>query len=200
MARRKDHDPDTLKALILEAARKIIAGKGLPALTARTLAKAIGYTPGTIYNFYRDMDALVTEANYVTLGELQEKCLHDVAGKPDGIQKVRALAYSYIDFAKTNAHAWKAVFAGQHTSSRLPKHYQHRLSDLFQMIEQLLRSSLNIDVATAGQATRVLWAALHGITMLTLDGRLTLLGVETPQVMVDNLLQNYFSQHIRYAA
>ncbi len=195
MARRKDHDSETLKSLILQSANTIIGSKGSAALTARNLAKTIGYTPGTIYNFYRDMDALVVEVNYHTLGALEQTCRDKTQKLPSDFSKIRALAYAYVDFAHEHIHAWNTLFGEHRKHAKLPRHYQNRLSDLFQFIEDILRDCLKLSASDARNAARVVWAALHGITLLTLDGRLKLVGVESPHEMIDNLLGGYFSKY-----
>jgi AcrR family transcriptional regulator len=196
MARRKDHTPEELKQLILKSAEKIIYSKGLNGLTARALAEAIGYAPGTIYNFYRDMEALVSDVNYETLGRLQAFCYERIKDLPPDFSKIGALAYAYVDFARENTRAWETLFANTHKvekKARVPKHYQQRLLGVFQLIEATLQECLEIPVADAPKTARLLWACLHGITILMLDGRLTLIGVERPHEMIDDLLRKYFS-------
>ncbi|MDX2027186.1 MAG: TetR-like C-terminal domain-containing protein [Alphaproteobacteria bacterium] len=198
MARRKDHTPKELKGLILQSARKIIDSKGLNGLTARALANAIGYTPGTIYNFYRDMDALVTDINHATLEQLYRFCNERTQGLPLDFSKVRALAYAYVDFAHDNRRAWETLFAGTRDGShksRLPAYYRQALLNLFEFIETILRECLQIPAGEAAKMARLLWAAMHGITVLTLDGRLNLIGVGQPHEMIDDLLQRYLFQY-----
>ena len=192
MARRKDHSPDQLKALIRVEAEKLIYHKGLGGLTARALAKEIGYTPGTIYNVYRDMDALIMDINYETLGRVHDLCQNRIENLPSDFSKVTTLAYVYVEFAHENVRAWETLFATTYKGEkkiRVPKHYQERLLDIFQLITKTLQECLKISSKEAPRTARLLWACLHGITVLTLDGRLTLIGVDDPHQMIDDLLQ-----------
>ena len=189
MARRKDHSPQELKQLILSSAEKIIYSKGIEALTARALAKAIGYTPGTIYNFYRDMDALIIDINYATMGKLQAFCFERTKDLPKDFTRVKAFAYAYVDFVDNNLRAWQTIFAKK--KERIPKYYQQRLIDIFQLIEVTLHECLGISTEEAANAARLLWVCLHGITQLTIDGRLRLIGATNPHAMIDDLLQKY---------
>jgi AcrR family transcriptional regulator len=195
MARRKDHSPEELRELIRAAAQKIINAKGLKGLTARSLARQVGYTPGTIYNIYRDMDALIADMNLLTLDRLEKACLSRIAGMPPSFAKVRALAYAYVDFAHDNVRAWESIFIRPRKASgqaRLSKTYRQKLLDLFLMIETVLKECLNVPSSKAHSDARLLWACLHGITLLTLDGRLQLIGIQEHHAMIDNLLKNYF--------
>ena len=199
MARRKDHTPEDLKQLILQSAEKIIDSKGLDRLTARGLATAVGYTPGTIYNFYKDMDALILDINFATMGRLQLFCHDRIKDLPADFAKIRALAYAYVDFAHENTRAWETVFANRRKGEkkpRLPKHYQERLAEIFQLIENTLQECLKIPAKDAPKTARLLWACLHGITVLTLDGRLTMIGIDDPHHMIDDLLQKYLAGYL----
>lgn len=194
MARRKDHDPDELRQLLFTEARKIISAKGLDKLTARALATAVGYAPGTIYNLYRDMDALVTAVNLDTLEQLAQHCQAAVKATPAGLARLKALAYAYIDFAGRHKHAWRTLFAGERDGAsqhRLPARYRDLLEALFDLIEQSLKECHLRSPADPAQAARLLWTCLHGITALTLDGRLKLVGIDQPHLMVDDLLERY---------
>jgi AcrR family transcriptional regulator len=196
MARRKDHTPDELKALILQSAEKIINTKGLEKLTARALALAVGYTPGTIYNLYKDMDAVVLDINFITLGRLHAFCQTRVQGMQPGFKKVKALAYAYVDFAHQNVRAWETLFAYTHKGkTRPPKPYQQRVQDLFQLIAATLQECLKMPQAEAASSARLLWSCLHGITVLMLDGRINLVGVEQPHTMIDDLLEKYLATY-----
>ena len=55
MARRTTHGSDGLRQAILETARSIIEESGLPGLSAREIAVRIGYSPGTLYNIFRNL-------------------------------------------------------------------------------------------------------------------------------------------------
>lgn len=193
MARRKDHTPEALKVLIREAAQKTIATKGLAGLTARHLAKAIGYTPGTIYNFYRDMDALITDVNFYTLHDLEQACLRHIQNKPKDFTMVLALAHAYVDFARDHRHAWETLFSTSRTNAKLPKAYEQKLAQIFGLIEQVLQECLSLPQREAKRSARLLWAALHGITVLSLDGRLRLIDATPPHEMIDDLLKKYFA-------
>jgi AcrR family transcriptional regulator len=199
MARRKDHSPQQLKEMIRTAAEKLIYKKGLDGLTARALAQTIGYAPGTIYNFYKDMDTLITDINYETLGHLFDLCQTRIEKSQPGFAKIKALAYAYIDFAHGHKRAWETLFAASRANdkkTRLPPHYQARLLKLFTLIEFTLQESLSMSRKEAGASARLLWACMHGITMLTLEGRLALVGAPDPHVMIDHFLQKYLSQHL----
>lgn len=198
MARRQDHTPDELRGMICRAAEKIVAAEGVAALTARRLARDVGYAPGTIYNFYADMDALIVAVNEATLQRLHAYCQARLRRTRPDFTRVRRLAHAYIDFARTHELSWRALFAATAVAAdQLPETYRQLLTALFQMIEITLRESLSMSRVEAVKAARLLWASLHGITALGLDGRLALIGAPAGHVMVDDLLRKYLAQYIK---
>lgn len=199
MARRKDHAPDQLKEMIQTVASGIIKDKGLKKLTVRGVAEAIGYAPGTIYNFYKDMDALVTDVNLLTLGRLEAFCRERTSRARTGFPKVRALAHAYVDFARDNLPLWEAIFMRLPTDSEGPlvpdevsEENKQQILSLFRMIEDILKESMQLSSSKAKRSARLLWACLHGIAVLTLDGRLQLVGIDAPDKIIDDLLERYF--------
>lgn len=190
MARRQDHTPEALRALLLQAARDIIAAKGLRGLTARALAARVGYTPGTIYNFFADMDALLLAVHCETLMALEKALRDKIAATPAGFGRITVLAQTYCRFAEAQAPLWLALFATPHRG-RLPRWYQQQLQALFTLLEEQLRLCLGQGMAESRRTARLLWACLHGITMLTLDGRLRGIGGSKTDELVAALLQAY---------
>ena len=70
MARRSDHSREEIKELALNATEEIVAEAGFQALSARKVASAIGYTVGTIYLVFKNLDDLIMQVNARTLETL----------------------------------------------------------------------------------------------------------------------------------
>ena len=81
MARRSEHSKEQIRDMALEAAETIVATDGLAGLSARKIAKQIGYTVGTLYLVFRNLDDLVLHVNartldamFVKMQESLQKC------------------------------------------------------------------------------------------------------------------------------
>ena len=59
MGRRSIHTPDELRELIIEATTSIVEQDGLEGISAREIAKRVGYSPGTFYNVFENLDDLL---------------------------------------------------------------------------------------------------------------------------------------------
>ncbi len=97
MPRRKGPvDRPAQRESLVTAAIDLVAQEGLDSLTARRLAKAIGYSLGHIYNIFPDLSALTLAVNERTLEALR-KTLSEAQG-------IHAIAAAYLRFASDNAN------------------------------------------------------------------------------------------------
>src|SRR5947207_9653806 len=109
MARRSDHSRDELHRMALKAAQKIVAKSGLRGLSTRRIASAIGYSPGTLYQLFTDLDDLIVHLNAQSLASLYAACQPvDFANGPE--VALQTLAERYINFVSANPRVWNVVF------------------------------------------------------------------------------------------
>ena len=73
MARRSDHSREELREMALSAAEQIVVEQGYEGLSARKVASAIGYTVGTLYLVFENIDDLILNINARTLDRLHAK-------------------------------------------------------------------------------------------------------------------------------
>ena len=83
MGRRSIHTPDELRELIIEATTSIVEQDGLEGLSAREIAKRVGYSPGTLYNVFENLDDLLLIIEARLLDELAGRLADtDASGPP----------------------------------------------------------------------------------------------------------------------
>lgn len=166
MARRSDHTREELTELTLEAALNIVKKDGATALTARNLAKEIGYTPGTLYNMFGSMDGLLYEINKETLFKINETIATDeTSSSPPKIRKIlNQMAENYINFAHKNRELWLLLFDTP-SNQKPPKWYLESIENSFRPLETIIaplyKSNKELELAA-----RTLWASIHGICYL----------------------------------
>jgi len=192
MARRSDHTREELGNLILTTARRIVREEGIDALTARKIASEVGYTAGTIYQHFGNMDDLVHRLNGETLGMLFEHC----SGLPEQgspHDRLFALAQAFVRFAERHSNEWVAVisyrYGPEHDWSADYDGMVHRLHGLLVEATNALyqdgnRNEQILDV-------RLLWASMYGIFSLHASGRLG------KGVTVDGMAQRLIDIFIR---
>lgn len=192
MARRSDHTRDELYEMALSAAREIAEKDGLHGLTARRIAEEIGYSPGTLYNVFNDLDDLIVHLNGTTLDILYEAvAAQRLDDEPEAA--LRTLARAYIRFTSDHPNLWSMLFeTSVPHGEQLPDWYHEKVRRLLGLAEQALAS-----LFPAGQeeqrhhSARVLWSGLHGICSLARAGALPKSESET--AMADSLITNYLA-------
>lgn len=195
MGRRSDHSPEALRALALAAARRVLEHEGLPGLTVRRIAREIGYSPGTLYNHFANIDDLVLQVNAQTLDQLLARLdeARRAAGAPE--PALRAMARLYMDETRKAPRLWAAVF--EHRMARgtpLPDWYPAKIAGLFEPVEQALKPLFeSAGAAACRRAARVLWSALHGINTLAAAQKLGLVAGLSAEDMADDLVGTYLA-------
>jgi len=85
-----------------------MAEHGFARFSARQVARAVGYSVGTIYNVFPSLDHFLLAINTRTFEQWTQH-LHarlDAAG-PD---RIRALVEAYFSFARDNRNLWMAIY------------------------------------------------------------------------------------------
>ena len=192
MARRSDHTPEMLRALILDAAEAIVTADGLAALTARGIAARIGYSAGTIYHLFANLDEVVLHVEARVLERL-ELALTGLPVAKDPEAGLKALARTYFAFTRAHPKLWGMLF--EHTlpkGTETPDWYAERLGRLLGVLERALQPFFRAEhAAERMRAARVLWASVHGIVSLSVADKLTNITTETAAALIDDLVTTY---------
>ena len=193
MARRSDHSREELHQMALEAAEKIVVEQGFEGLSARKVAAGIGYTVGTLYLVFENIDDLILQINARTLDRLYARMSELQNPSINPRDYLVQLGQVYIRFADEDPHRWAMVFEHRLAEGRaIPAWYQEKVSRMFAMVEEGLEP-------LAGQrpreeithAARALWGGVHGICILALSDTLGVAGVDSVQKLTQSLISNY---------
>lgn len=190
MARRSEHTQEQIKEMVLKAAENIVIEFGFKALTARKIALEIGYTVGSIYMVFANMDDLITHIKGRTLDELAEQLQH--SDQYNSVEEhIQALAGIYLRFAQQHLNRWRMIFDAQ-GGEPVPDWYQQKVEQLLVIVEQLFQQLRPHHSAELSHlAARALWSGVHGVCMLSLNGNLGRLGVKNADSAVRMLVENF---------
>ena len=138
MGRRSDHSREELRELALRAAEKVVERDGLRELSARQVARKIGYAVGTLYNLFEDFDDLVIQVNARTLDALHQDLTQELE-RARGQGAVLALALRYSIFVVNHSKRWNALFEHSLPAGReLPPWYQEKIQRLLGILAAAL--------------------------------------------------------------
>ena len=178
---------EELRQATLEAARDIIAQDGPEALTARRLAQAAGYTPGTIYNLFDSLPDVLWQVNRDNFARIAQ-LFADLPGD-DPAARLRTLCKRYLDLVEAEPMVFRALFEGPRRSEPFPEWYLNAIADLLTRVAEEMRAlAPGMSLEAAKSETTALFAAIQGIAQLRASGRLDLLTPVSATDLADSLV------------
>ncbi|MFD2180147.1 TetR/AcrR family transcriptional regulator [Veronia pacifica] len=194
MARRNDHSRDELVEMTLSAVEQFLSEKPHQELSLRKVAAMIGYVPSTLINVFGSYNLLLLHVVARTLDDMGETARVEIEKCTNPEEGLSILAQLYLDYARKNPHRWQLVFQHSMNGKELPKWHSERIDRMTGLIEKMLgQLSPNRDEKAVIEASRVLWAGVHGITLLSVDDKLF---TDTPvdgDALIQNLLDGYLA-------
>jgi AcrR family transcriptional regulator len=167
---RSYHHGELREAMIEEAIIEV-REQGLDHLSLRSVATSIGVSPSAAYHHFTDKEELLTAVSQRAAQILNESLVaaaESVQGddRAAALLRVTAAGRAYVDFALDEPHLFRAAFSGLHPTPDDPG-FQYLIGLLDELVAtNALRSTERTGVE------QVLWATVHGIAMLTLEGHL----------------------------
>lgn len=177
MARRSDHSPAELRALLIEAGHGLIAERGFARFSAREAARRAGYTVGTIYNVFGGLDAYFMAINTLTYGRWATALEQAMAACAPGADRIATLVEAYFTFAEAHPNDWQALYDfRQPASLPLPDNDVAERIRLTGVVDREVAQELGraIDADTRRLA-RSLIATVHGHCALHVSGNFALM-------------------------
>lgn len=193
MARRSDHSREEIQAMAIQAAKTILNQEGLHGLSTRKVASAIGYTAGTLYLVFKNLDELILHVNAAALDELRELLEAELNRRQQPQVQLLAMAHAYLRFAREHFARWSLLFTHRLPAGvALPDWFDDKVRILFALVARPLQQlNPNLDEVAYQQATHVLWSSVHGVCELGLNDKLTLGGEIQADDLIDALVKNY---------
>jgi AcrR family transcriptional regulator len=162
-----------VEAAILDAARTLLAEKGIAGLSMRTVAERVGVSATAIYHYFENKDALVgrlVQSGFRRFGTYLEEA---AAREPSGsYERVRALGEAYLRFALENQEYFRILFD-------IARDAPPSLDDLPEGGGYGLLRAAVVEGMEAGTIRRAdpdllvmyLWSMVHGLVTLTMACR-----------------------------
>ena len=180
MGRRSDHSRTQLRELILEEGHRQMAADGFADFSARQVARAVGYSVGTIYNVFPSLDYLLIAINTRTFTLWAEF----VRQRLEGVSQDRlgVLVRAYFDFARQHTNLWTAIYAHRlPEGTTLPAGEDEARRELTLIVMRELGDVLSgKSDADVERLARSLIATVHGHCTYALDGSFALMGETDP--------------------
>ncbi len=173
---RKEQEKLELRKKILEAAKEILFEKGLDNLTMRAIGEKIDYSPTTIYLYFKNKAELTTslmeyafEQLVEALGGLDQSLYVD---NPIGMLKEGLCVY--IRHGAANPHFYRMMTTSvlNHNDSSITLKKGTMNEQAFGILAMGVQNCIDagvVEVKDSKSTAAMLWAAIHGLTMILID-------------------------------
>ena len=182
MARRTDHTPDQLRALLIGAGHEVMTERGFARFSARETASRAGYTVGTIYHVFGSLDAFLLSINTLTFTRWISSLEAALAQCTEGEDRIAILVRAYFDFAVAHQNSWMAIYDHRRPPGlELNAREVEERGRLTAIVDREVARALDRPVsADSMRLTRSLIATVHGHCVLHLGGSFALMGEADP--------------------
>ncbi len=158
---------DYIQENLINTGRTIIKEKGVEFLTARKLSEASGYSVGTIYNQFGNMDNFILIQNYLTLDSLYHRFLK--VKTDSAYERLNMYASVFAEFVMENRNFWFMVFNFHLKQSErtFSITYLRRISTMVMLIEKSFKELYPLLKSDKRHVSvQVLWICLFGVSSL----------------------------------
>lgn len=167
------HHGDLRRAIIETALETLTEQKGWQ-FTLREIARRADVSHSAPYRHFPDKAALLRELALIGFDRLREELESALDPALAAPERLKALAYAHLAFGARNPDLYRLMFAtdaGEPSDIHLDPRAQAPFHLVIEVLERGQRDREIRQRSALGQATAC-WAHLHGLTMLSIDGRL----------------------------
>lgn len=170
---RQEREKQELRQAILHAAGELFLEQGYERFSLRKVAERIGYSPTTIYLYFRDKDDLLFNVVDEGFVRFSQQLIAEAERQEDPWERIIALGRAYVAFGLQNPVYYQLMFMQRadfltHTSEG---ESQPRIAS-FQVLRQAVQQAIDAGILRPGDAesySDVLWALVHGMVSLAIS-------------------------------
>jgi len=165
----------SLRRALVDEALRTIQRDGVEALTLRGAGAALGVSRTALYRHFADKDALlavVAREGFVALKAALDRARASASHPRD---QLTAMGSAYVRFAIDNRAHYRVMFGSFLERCRDEPDLVADASAAFQALVEMIRDLQRVKLARSGDAVQIsqfVWATVHGIAMLAIDGQL----------------------------
>ena len=168
------HHGDLSRSLLQEALRTI-EKDGVSALTLRAVGEKLGVSRTALYRHFADKSALLAAVATEGFRTLRHETQQAWEGQGGGRKGLEAMGAAYVGFAVAHPSHYRVMFGGDVRNAEPDSDLAREGAGAFQVLVDAIASQQK-----AGQIRRdtplalaqYIWANVHGIAMLAIDGQL----------------------------
>ncbi len=171
MEKKIKHKED-LRVAILEAAKRLFVQEGYESTSIRKIAKEIGFSPTTIYLYYKDKNDIVYALHQVGFNMMRDR-FFPLMSVDHPFERLKALGKNYIQFALEHPEYYQVMFMMREPLTFLNAQLENNKWPEGEVVLNFLKDTI-VDCQNNGYfkgldpvfVTLQAWSAVHGIVSL----------------------------------
>jgi AcrR family transcriptional regulator len=164
----------SFRARICEVAERLFAERGVPAVSMRELATALGRSATAAYRYFRDKEEILAAVRTAAFDRFADRMETAMAAARGARARGLALGRAHLDFVAAEPHAYRLMFdLTQPDEARYPE-LQRAAARTTRVMTSWVEELLAEGIVRGDpiQLAHVFWAASHGLAVLHLAGKL----------------------------
>ncbi len=184
IAERKEREREGVKDLILNAAREIFLSEGYENTSIRKIATKIEYSPGIIYNYFKDKNDLLLALHDKAFECKIEALFLSVQDIPDPLKRLQATGRSYLQYGIDNPQDYELMFILSCTMEALAVKEEfwqdgaQAIGMLKENIKECMEAGYFRKDLDPDEISLLLWSQVHGLVSLYNKERLNIYATE----------------------
>ena len=172
---RHSYHHGNLRRALLDGALATIRREGVDGLTLREIGARLGVSRTALYRHFADKRALLTAVATEGFRTLREQLVGAWDDGGRGRAAFQAMGVAYVRFAVANPAHYRVMFGGFVDAKECDPELATEAAGAFQALVDAL-AALQRTAGVRGDDTvlmaRFVWAVVHGVAMLGIDGKL----------------------------
>ncbi len=165
-----------LRDQILDISRHLLFEEGYRSLSMRKIAKQADVTATSIYLYFENKDHLLHTLIEESVEELSQFIESKALSKPDSIERFKTIIESYVEFGISHPEKYEIIYkVSSDAMSRYPKEKFRKARRCYELLVKTIEEGVSkglMEVDDPLVAAYSIWAQLHGVVSVVLNGRL----------------------------
>lgn len=165
-----------LRDQILDISRHLLFEEGYRSLSMRKIAKQADVTATSIYLYFDNKDHLLHTLIEESVEELSQYIESKALSKSDSIERFKTIIESYVEFGINFPEKYEIIYkVSPDAMSRYPKEKFRKARRCYELLVKTIEEGVTkglMEVDDPVVAAYSIWAQLHGVVSVVLNGRL----------------------------
>ena len=172
----KPYHHGNLRDALLDEALRTIEKHGVDQLTLRTVGERLGVSRSALYRHFADKQALLAAVGSEGFRLFRHSLADAWEQNGRGRTGFEAMAKAYVQFAVAHPSHYRVMFGGFIESAAKHDSFIGEAKAAFQVLVESLIEQQNTSAIRRDEPVlmaRFVWALVHGIAMLVIDGQVS---------------------------